>query len=90
MPKLTDPCVKIVKKSQAGGGVAVKIEHAVYQSSKMFGRHFDEKDELYSHITRASIDVLKVSFNCSGITVELTALSVVIQDRRLERGVAAY
>ncbi|OBZ71972.1 Eukaryotic translation initiation factor 5B [Grifola frondosa] len=52
----------IVKKSQAGGGVAVKIEHAVYQSAKMFGRHFDEKDELYSHITRQSIDVLKSSF----------------------------
>lgn len=52
--------MQIVKKSQAGGGVAVKIEHAVYQSAKMFGRHFDEKDELYSHITRQSIDVLKV------------------------------
>ena len=52
----------IVKKSQAGGGVAVKIEHAVYQSAKMFGRHFDDKDELYSHITRQSIDVLKASF----------------------------
>ncbi|KAI0688802.1 hypothetical protein C8T65DRAFT_673829 [Cerioporus squamosus] len=52
----------IVKKSQAGGGVAVKIEHAVYQSAKMYGRHFDEKDELYSHITRQSIDVLKSSF----------------------------
>ncbi|KDR74512.1 hypothetical protein GALMADRAFT_250508 [Galerina marginata CBS 339.88] len=52
----------IVKKSQAGGGVAVKIEHAVYQSAKMFGRHFDEKDELLSHITRQSIDVLKTSF----------------------------
>jgi predicted lactoylglutathione lyase len=51
---------QIVKKSQAGGGVAVKIEHAVYQSSKMFGRHFDDKDELYSRITRQSIDVLKV------------------------------
>lgn len=49
-----------MKKSQAGGGVAVKIEHAVYQSAKMFGRHFDEKDEIYSHITRQSIDVLKV------------------------------
>lgn len=49
-----------MKKSQAGGGVAVKIEHAVYQSAKMFGRHFDEKDEILSHITRQSIDVLKV------------------------------
>ncbi|KAG8218255.1 hypothetical protein J3R82DRAFT_3865 [Butyriboletus roseoflavus] len=52
----------IVKKSQAGGGVAVKIEHAVYQSAKMFGRHFDEKDDLLSHITRQSIDVMKSSF----------------------------
>ncbi|KAG0695785.1 hypothetical protein DFH29DRAFT_1005150 [Suillus ampliporus] len=52
----------IVKKSQTGGGVAVKIEHAVYESGKMFGRHFDEKNELFSHITRQSIDVLKTSF----------------------------
>ncbi|CDO74198.1 hypothetical protein BN946_scf185043.g250 [Trametes cinnabarina] len=60
----------IVKKSQAGGGVAVKIEHAVYQSAKMFGRHFDEKDELYSHITRQSIDVLKASFKDQVTTEE--------------------
>ncbi|KAJ7590596.1 hypothetical protein C8J56DRAFT_1013560 [Mycena floridula] len=53
---------EIVKKSQAGAGVAVKIEHAVYQSAKMFGRHFDDKDEIMSHITRQSIDVLKSSF----------------------------
>ncbi|KAG5643584.1 hypothetical protein DXG03_000637 [Asterophora parasitica] len=52
----------IVKKSQAGAGVAVKIEHAVYQSAKMFGRHFDDKDEILSHISRQSIDVLKSSF----------------------------
>ncbi|KAF8351086.1 P-loop containing nucleoside triphosphate hydrolase protein [Amanita rubescens] len=52
----------LVKKSQAGGGVAVKIEHAVYQSAKMFGRHFDEKDEVLSHISRQSIDVLKTTF----------------------------
>ncbi|KAK0447939.1 hypothetical protein EV421DRAFT_1733112 [Armillaria borealis] len=51
---------EIVKKSQAGGGVAVKIEHAVYQSAKMFGRHFDEKDELLSHISRQSIDCAQV------------------------------
>ncbi|PFH50562.1 hypothetical protein AMATHDRAFT_40760 [Amanita thiersii Skay4041] len=52
----------IVKKSQAGGGVAVKIEHAVYQSAKMFGRHFDEKDDVLSRISRQSIDVLKSTF----------------------------
>lgn len=42
--------------------MAVKIEHAVYESAKMFGRHFDEKDEIYSLISRQSIDVLKVTF----------------------------
>ena len=57
---LTFTDFQIVKKSQAGGGVAVKIEHAVYQSAKMFGRHFDDKDEILSHISRQSIDVLKV------------------------------
>lgn len=53
---------EVVKKSQAGGGVAVKIEHAVYQTPKMFGRHFDEKDEIVSRISRQSIDVLKTHF----------------------------
>ena len=81
-----------VKKSQAGGGVAVKIEHAVYQSAKMFGRHFDEKDEIYSHITRQSIDVLKV-----GVTCETCLLSHIrsprfpgfLQAGCFKRGVAA-
>ena len=49
-----------MKKSQTGGGVAVKIEHAVYETAKMVGRHFDENDELLSMISRQSIDVLKV------------------------------
>jgi translation initiation factor 5B len=52
-----------VKKAQAGGGVAVKIEHAVYETAKMVGRHFDENDELLSMISRQSIDVLKVGFH---------------------------
>lgn len=71
-----DRCMlfQIVKKSQAGGGVAVKIEHAVYQSAKMFGRHFDDKDELLSHITRQSIDVLKV-YNSSYVHVHSETLS---------------
>jgi len=52
----------VVKRSQAGGGVAVKIEHASYESAKMYGRQFDDKDEIVSLITRESIDVLKTLF----------------------------
>ncbi|KAN0140215.1 hypothetical protein V8E53_002111 [Lactarius tabidus] len=63
--------MEIVKRSQAGGGVAVKIEHAVYQSAKMFGRHFDDKDEVYSRISRQSIDVLKVRLPFSNTLVIL-------------------
>jgi translation initiation factor 5B len=29
----------VVKKSEVGGGVAVKIEHAAHESAKQFGRH---------------------------------------------------
>ncbi|KNE69039.1 small GTP-binding protein domain [Allomyces macrogynus ATCC 38327] len=52
----------IVKKGQAGAGVAIKIEGAVYDTPKMFGRHFTEKDNLLSKITRQSIDTLKENF----------------------------
>lgn len=54
--------LEIVQKSQVGSGVAVKIEHAVYESAKMFGRHFDANDELLSLVSRESIDVLKNVF----------------------------
>ncbi|KZV87661.1 P-loop containing nucleoside triphosphate hydrolase protein [Exidia glandulosa HHB12029] len=60
----------VIKKSQQGAGVAVKIEHAAYQTSKLFGRHFDENDEVISHITRASIDVLKSTFKADVTTEE--------------------
>lgn len=52
----------VVLKKDVGGGVAVKIEHAVHESAKMFGRHFDESDVIVSHISRASIDALKAHF----------------------------
>ncbi|GAA5882713.1 hypothetical protein JCM16303_006557 [Sporobolomyces ruberrimus] len=52
----------VVKKSEVGGGVAVKIEHAAHESAKQFGRHFDEKDEIVSMISRNSIDALKEHF----------------------------
>jgi hypothetical protein len=78
-----------VKKLQAGGGVAVKIEHAVYQSAKMFGRHFDEKDELLSHITRQSIDVLKVRLPAFIFLVTQSLLEF-LQGRCEHRRMASY
>jgi len=56
--------------------VAVKIEHAVYQSAKMFGRHFDDKDDVLSHVTRTSIDVLKVSFQAIAFPFGLIIISL--------------
>jgi translation initiation factor 5B len=32
----------------------------------MFGRHFEVEDELVSHISRKSIDVLKANYRVSG------------------------
>ncbi|PWY98646.1 hypothetical protein BCV70DRAFT_201448 [Testicularia cyperi] len=52
----------VVLKKDVGGGVAVKIEHAVHESAKMFGRHFEESDVIVSQISRASIDALKAHF----------------------------
>ncbi|KAI8084405.1 uncharacterized protein B0P05DRAFT_585694 [Gilbertella persicaria] len=54
--------VESVKKGGAGAGVAIKIECASYETPKTYGRHFEESDELYARVTRASIDILKESF----------------------------
>jgi translation initiation factor 5B len=42
--------------------VAVRIESASYETPKMYGKHFTQDMEMYSHITRNSIDVLKTTF----------------------------
>ncbi|KAF9209286.1 hypothetical protein BGZ49_005350 [Haplosporangium sp. Z 27] len=54
--------VEMVKKGNSGGGVAIKIECAVYENAKTFGRHFNEQSEFYSQISRESINILKESF----------------------------
>ncbi|KAG4306427.1 hypothetical protein PORY_000415 [Pneumocystis oryctolagi] len=51
--------MNMAKKEHAGKGVAIKIESA---SQILFGRQVDEKDLLYSHISRKSIDILKEIF----------------------------
>ncbi|TPX36944.1 hypothetical protein SmJEL517_g00977 [Synchytrium microbalum] len=51
---------EMVKRGEPS--VAVKIDCASYETPKMFGRHFTEKDEFYSEVTRQSIDILKTTF----------------------------
>lgn len=50
--------VDSVRKGQANAGVAMRLDSGG-SNPPTWGRHIDEKDPLYSHITRASIDVLK-------------------------------
>ena len=65
--------IDVVKKGQSGAGVAVRIEGATQQ---LFGRHIDEKDLLYSHISRHSIDTLKLPAIKDEVTKEEWALIV--------------
>ncbi|KAJ3160440.1 hypothetical protein HDU86_000774 [Geranomyces michiganensis] len=54
---------KAQQEAKKGGpGVAIKIECAEYETPKLFGRHFTEKNEIYSAITRPSIEILKETF----------------------------
>ncbi|XP_043714113.1 eukaryotic translation initiation factor 5B isoform X2 [Telopea speciosissima] len=54
---------KQVDVAKKGSEVAIKIASTnPEEQQKMFGRHFDEDDELVSHITRRSIDVLKDNY----------------------------
>ncbi|KAJ3071961.1 hypothetical protein HDU98_004526 [Podochytrium sp. JEL0797] len=56
-----------VKKG--GPSVSIKLEVPGYDTPKMFGRHFTMENDLYSHITRASIDILKTTFR-NDLTME--------------------
>jgi translation initiation factor 5B len=54
---------KQVDKATPGQSVAMKIQPvSAAESSRLYGRHFDHKDELVSRITRESIDMLKENF----------------------------
>jgi hypothetical protein len=49
----------VIKKHEAGGGVAVKIEHASYESAKQYGRHCESQSRLALQ-PRAEADPLSV------------------------------
>lgn len=48
----------VVKKGQTAAGVAMRLENPS-SAQPVWGRHVDEKDNLYSLISRRSIDTLK-------------------------------
>ncbi|KAJ7571663.1 hypothetical protein O6H91_01G170900 [Diphasiastrum complanatum] len=61
---------KIVDTAKKGQSVAMKIVGTnPEETQKMFGRHFDEEDELVSRITRRSIDLLKENYR-DDLTIE--------------------
>lgn len=47
----------------------IQIVGSNAEEQKMFGRHFDMEDELVSHISRRSIDILKTNYRVSGEVV---------------------
>lgn len=52
-----------VEEATKGQKVAIKIEAKANLPPRMFGRHFEQSDILYSVLTRDSIDVLKKHFS---------------------------
>ncbi|UZJ54552.1 hypothetical protein CBS101457_003872 [Exobasidium rhododendri] len=59
----------VVTAKSAGAGVAVRIECAAHEAARTYGRHFTDEDELFSLISRQSIDSLK-EFFWDGMTIE--------------------
>ncbi|KAL0878177.1 hypothetical protein Bca101_027883 [Brassica carinata] len=53
---------KHIDYAKKGSQVAIKIIASNPEEQKMFGRHFDMEDELVSHISRRSIDILKTNY----------------------------
>jgi translation initiation factor 5B len=54
---------KVVDTAKRGDSIAMKIDATKpEEAARLYGRHFDHKDELVSRISRKSIDVLKSMF----------------------------
>lgn len=48
--------------ARKGEEICIKIENCGGDAPKMIGRHFEETDQLVSHISRESIDACKEYF----------------------------
>uniref|UniRef100_A0A7E4UU96 Eukaryotic translation initiation factor 5B n=1 Tax=Panagrellus redivivus TaxID=6233 RepID=A0A7E4UU96_PANRE len=53
---------EVVDLAKSGEEVCIKIENTTGEAPKLYGRHFTDKDDLVSRITRESIDVCKTHF----------------------------
>lgn len=69
----------IVDRATKGQKVAIKIE-AKTLAPRMFGRHFEQDDLLYSFVTRDSIDILKQYF-ADELTEDLLRLLVRLKNK---------
>ncbi|AFN83623.1 translation initiation factor IF-2P [Encephalitozoon romaleae SJ-2008] len=64
---------EVVKEATKDQKVAIKIEAKHNLPPRMFGRHFDQEDIIYSMVTRESISILKKYFS-DELTEDLKAL----------------
>ncbi|KAJ1388440.1 Translation protein, beta-barrel domain superfamily [Sesbania bispinosa] len=91
---------KPVDYAKKGQKVAIKIVGSnPEEQQKMFGRHFEIDDELVSHISRRSIDILKANYRGALYDVErqsdsykklLCSVSREAQARRVKRKTAKH
>lgn len=70
--EINHKAMDVVKKSQIGAGVAVKIEHAVYESAKLFGRHFTGKECIALNPNKYTITQLTIFLLSSSTTPHCT------------------
>lgn len=70
---------KPVNQAVKGDKVAIKIE-AEYDHNKMYGRHFDENDNLFSVVTAKSVDILFKYFSDEMSEEDVKLLDLIRKD----------
>eukprot|EP01101_Sappina_pedata_P003817 TRINITY_DN153_c0_g1_i1.p1 TRINITY_DN153_c0_g1~~TRINITY_DN153_c0_g1_i1.p1 ORF type:complete len:961 (-),score=559.34 TRINITY_DN153_c0_g1_i1:13-2895(-) len=70
---------KQVETAPRGAQISVKIEPKNDSQKKIYGRHFDHNNVIYSHLSRASLDAIKTYF-AEQLTTELIELLFELRD----------